>query len=186
MTTSAHGDLEAVKTLVNTLEGFDTKDQERIIRWAQEKLGLAPSASTSDISVSHSEDIHPKYSETNATGNRGIDIKSFVESKNPPSDVQFAATVAYYYKFEAPQNERKDSVTSSDLQEACRKVVRDRLKDPGQTLRNAHQLGLLDKGAEKGYYSINTVGENLVAMTLPQQSNSKAVAHPKKVKAATK
>ena len=34
-------------------------------------------------------------------------------------------------------------------------------------LNNAHTLGLLDRGAEKGTYSINSVGENLVAMTLP-------------------
>lgn len=186
MSASTHDDLEAVRILINTLEGFDPNDQERIIRWAREKLGLTTSVPNTNVSSSHSEETHSQPSSTNTAGNRGVDIKSFVESKKPPSDVQFAATVAYYYKFEASQNERKDSVTSSDLQEACRKVVRDRLKDPGQTLRNAHQLGLLDKATEKGYYSINTVGENLVAMTLPQQTKSKPTTRPKKAKSATK
>ncbi len=44
---------------------------------------------------------------------------------------------------------------------------RERLKRPDQTLRNAHMLGLLNKGDEPGTFCVNTVGENLVAMTLP-------------------
>jgi len=46
-------------------------------------------------------------------------------------------------------------------------VGRARLENPGQTLRNAHHGGLLDRGEGRGLYVINTVGENLVAMTLP-------------------
>jgi len=33
-------DLEAVRAVVEALQGFDAGDQERIIRWAREKLGL--------------------------------------------------------------------------------------------------------------------------------------------------
>jgi hypothetical protein len=47
------------------------------------------------------------------------DIKSFVTAKNPRSDVQFAATVAYYFQFEAPQSERKSAINKDDLQDAC-------------------------------------------------------------------
>ena len=36
-------DLEAVRTITSTLEPFDKNDQERIIRWAREKLGLSNS-----------------------------------------------------------------------------------------------------------------------------------------------
>ncbi len=38
---TAPDDLDAVRTVVTALEGFDSKDQERIIRWASEKLGLS-------------------------------------------------------------------------------------------------------------------------------------------------
>jgi hypothetical protein len=37
-------DYEAVRTVVATLESFDANDQERILRWAREKLGLADAA----------------------------------------------------------------------------------------------------------------------------------------------
>jgi hypothetical protein len=75
--------------------------------------------------------------------------------------------VAYYYKFEAPESEKKDAINKDDLQEATRKAIRERFGNPIQTLNNAHNLGLLDRGAEKGTFVINSVGENLVAMALP-------------------
>ncbi len=173
-------DLEAVRTIVAALQGFDEKDQERIIRWAREKLGLLTSV-TAPVTT------YQPNTPTNApteirSESRSTDIGTFVKSKNPVSDVQFAATIAYYYRFEASENERKETIASADLQEACRKVNRKRLNDPADTLNNAYKLGLLDKGAERGYYSINSVGENLVAMTLPQQTQTPVSAHSRKPK----
>ena len=153
-------DLEAVRAVVTALERFEKPERERILRWACEKLGImpgfirAPESATAATAVS-------------APGRQGTSIRQFVADKNPQSDNQFAATVAYYYRFEAPESERKNAITASDLQEACRQAGRPRLGDPGKTLRNAHGVGLLDKGADAGTFRLNTVGENLVAMTLP-------------------
>jgi hypothetical protein len=94
--------------------------------------------------------------------------------------MQFAATVAYYFAFEAPLGERKDSITADDLQDACRQVGRHRLKRPIKTLHNAHASGLLDKAGERGAFKINTVGENLVAVTLPSGSGTAAPPRAKK------
>jgi len=179
-------DLEAVRALVSTLEGFEKADQERVIRWAREKLGL-PSVIPGTSPV-HGSDKPFKSGETPSTrtsAGSGKDIKTFVGEKRPTSDNHFAATVAYYYRFEAPEAQRKDAITAEDIQDACRKASRDRLKNPAQTLINAHSVGLLDK-AERGAYAINSVGENLVAMTLPGEaadSSGKKRGTKKKVKA---
>lgn len=157
----ATDDLEAVRVLAETLKPFEAKDQERIIRWARERLGLQFSTQA-DTQEKPLEGQSPTLVQKKITR----DIKTFIEEKNPTADTHFAATVAYYYKFEAPEAERKDSITASDLQEACRKKGRERLRNPGQTLINAHRDGLLDRVGAGGY-AINTVGENLVAMTLP-------------------
>jgi hypothetical protein len=165
-TTQALDDLEAVRTVAQALEGFTATDQERIIRWAREKLGL-PLGTTSDAhggAAGASSPVQPAA--------QAKDIKSFVQSKNPQSDNQFAATVAYYYRFEAPEGERKESITATDLTDATRMVGRDRVARPAQTLINAHQQGLLDKAGERGSYAVNTVGENLVAMALPGTDGS--------------
>ena len=186
-------DIDAVRTLVETLKGFDTKDQQRIIRWTAEKLNLPspfgqpasrpsePSAHGLPQSPSHA--LRPSDA---ATPGSGKDIRSFVEMKRPRSDVQFAATVAYYYQFEAPEAERKAAINKEDLQDACRKAGRKRPPNPFATLNNARNLGLLDKGDAKGSFSINSVGENLVAMTLPGDGTNGNKPSKKKAKGNSK
>ncbi len=156
-------DLEAVRKLVEVLSPFDTGEQERIIRWTREKLGLPAQVTASPGTRESQAD-----STTEGDGAGGAkDIRTFVTEKNPTSDNQFAATIAHYYRFVAPPATRKEFITADDLQEACRLTGRNRLPRPAQTLINAHTNGLLDKGANRGEYVISTVGENLVAVSLP-------------------
>ncbi len=160
-------DLEAVRTIVQTLEKFNSEDQKRIIRWAQEKLGISAVGTPPQIIPPVTGiQITPQVTTHGIPSGQPTDIKAFVNAKNPRSENQFAATIAYYYRFEAPEIERKESIKAEDLLEACRKCGRSRLKNPGTTLRNSHYAGLLDK-IDRGSYTINSVGENLVAMTLP-------------------
>lgn len=173
MTDKTLDDLDAVRTIVDALKNFKPEEQERILRWAMEKVGLRPfvapahsaQSSTSPSAAATAFAVTPPPHPPSTSS--AVDIKTFIDEKQPRSDVQFAATVAYYLRFEAPPVERKDSINKEDLQDACRKAKRDRLKNPYQTLVNAHMLGLLDKGPEKATFAINTVGENLVAMALP-------------------
>jgi hypothetical protein len=182
-------DLAAVRTIAEALAGFDAKEQERILRWVREKIGLAVASQPSTLPTGSVVTL--TSSPIPATGL--TDLKSFVGEKKPKSDVQFAATVAYYYRFVAPSDQRKEEITSTDLQEACRLVGRERFTVPGQTLRNAHNLGLLNKGSEAGLYAINSVGENLVDVALPEDSsgiprlkNKKKKKKKKKAKKTTR
>ena len=168
MTKAGADDLEAVRTIAAALEAFAGPEQERILRWVREKVGLPVSTTPhTDPTRQARESAALPDSDT-----RPVDLKSFVKAKDPQSDVQFAATVAYYYRFQAPEPQRKTAVTANDLQEACRLADRDRLVKPAQTLINANGQGLLDKAGERGSYAINTVGENLVAMALPNSAPS--------------
>lgn len=183
-------DFEAVRTIVAALESFDAMDQERILRWTREKLGLTQHPP--ELPVKATPPVVPPPGIPALQPAQGSDIKSFVEKKKPSSDTQFAAAIAYYYRFEAPSLLRKDSITSADLLEACRQTGRKRIRHLRQTLVNTHRQGLLDR-AERGAYSINTVGENLVAMALPsdEQASSTIRAKPprerkKTTKSATK
>ena len=169
-------DLEAVRTIAAALSGFSPEEQERILRWVREKVGLAPNPRTvPEIRVPQPPLVKParppELAETPQAPASGKDLKSFATSKNPRSDVQFAATVAYFYRFEAPPEQRKNEIDSAALQDACRLAGRARLPHPSMTLTNAKNQGLIDKGSETGKYAINTVGENLVAMTLPGQAD---------------
>ena len=178
MSTLKTDDLEAVRTVAEALKDFKPDEQQRIFRWVAEKLGLpqpfAPSVHTQlpvhqpSLIAAATTGVQDRSSSSAGT----MDIKSFMSAKRPRSDVQFAAAVAYYYRFNAPEAERKDAINKDDLEEAARKATRDRFANPLKTLQNAHQLGLLDKGSEKATFTINSVGENLVAMTLPGDSTN--------------
>lgn len=170
-------DLDAVRLIVEALKPFTSEDQRRIIRWAQEKAGLLPTAGLAPggpTSGSRLPLVTPQVA----------DIRTFVQQKSPASDVQFAAVVAYFFAFEASDALRKSEISPSDLQEAARHASRRRLAKPADTLNNAIKLGYLDKGQTKGTYRINTVGENLVAMALP--STGGGADHPKKTRPGRK
>lgn len=159
-------DLEAVRTIITALQPFERNDQERILRWTREKLGLADHGPLTTAPPASQISSPSDAAAVSRSAVSSRDIKSFIAEKAPASDRQFAAAVAYYHRFEAPEEARKDSITKDDLQEACRLTGRNRFPKPAQTLINTHNAGLLDK-AERGAYSISTVGENLVAVTLP-------------------
>ena len=97
--------------------------------------------------------------------------------------MHFAAVVAYYHRFHAPEGERKTTINAEDLQDACRKADRERLTRQGQTLINAYHAGLLDRSG-RGEFGINSVGENLVAMALPEPADG--TSSPKVRKSKTK
>jgi hypothetical protein len=184
-------DLEAVRAVVAALDGFDAEEQERIIRWAREKLKLPISASSAPA-ANPTLQQQPATASAVAPVTTGLattrDLRTFIAEKKPTSDVQFAATVAYFYRFEAPQAERKTEIVADDLGEACRLANRERLRNPLQILQNARMLGLLDS-PRRGTFAINAVGENLVAMTLPGDGNAQATKSRKaerKVRKATK
>lgn len=164
--TTIKDDLDAMRVIAEALENFNLEEQSRILRWVLEKKGLtaliAGQPTVQSQQVASISKVGESYS----------DIKSFVQEKNPQNDIHFAVAVAYFYRFQAGQSERKEDIGSDDLQEACRLSQRDRLVNPNKTLNNALRAGFLNKGSTKGFFNINTVGENLVAMSLPLSSSS--------------
>ena len=170
MTHAQADDFEAAKAIFEQLKDFPVERQERVLRWVAEGLGLTiGAAAPTPVPQSQAAPLAtsaPSVGAPPAPSGTGLDIKSFVGSKSPKSDNQFAAAVAYYYRFEAPPAQRRESIDSDALQEATRLAGRPRLANPRATLNNAKAAGYLD-GVTRGEFTINTVGENLVAMTLP-------------------
>lgn len=165
-------DFDTAKSIFEKLKDVPAERRKRILSWVAEGLGItlqAPHPAVSAPTFTPTVPATPPAPATHAPLPSVTDIKTFVATKAPKSDVQFAATVAYYYRFEAPPANRRDTIDGDALQEAARLAGRARLSNPPQTLRNAKNLGYLD-GGSPGEFGINSVGENLVAMTLPGNS----------------
>ena len=162
---------DAAKAIVETLKDVDKQLQAQAIRFACESLGVdspvqgRPMAGSSSMPAPPSPSANPTHS---------TDIKQFTAAKAPKSDQQFAAVVAYFYRFEASEPERRETIDAKALEDAARKAQRKRPSNARMTLTNAKNAGYLDL-VGRGDYKINSVGENLVAMTLPG-NNSEAPA----------
>ncbi len=183
-------DFDAAKAVAEQLKGMEKERQQRILRWVAESLsldlGIAPATERQTAEATASGGATSSHEEAQLHRHpRPADIKSFVDSKRPKSDVQFATVVAYYYRFEASAENRKDSIDAEVLQEAARLAGRRRPPKPLATLNNAKTLGYLDS-PERGQFRINSVGENLVAMTLPgtEPERARKKARPTKPRKA--
>lgn len=183
MTTPA-SDFDAAKAIAEQLKGMEKERQERVLRWVAESLkldlGLAkPSGAPGRASREEHAGLSGRDQRIPQGEHRSMDIKTFVDSKKPKSDTQFSAVVAYYYRFEAPAGNRKETIDAKTLQDAARLAGRRRPPKPLVTLNNAKNLGYLD-APTRGQFQINTVGENLVAMTLPGGEQDRGGRKPRR------
>jgi len=166
-------EFDAAKAIVATLKGLERQQQERALRFATETLGLTPIAPHASASPVSATPVPAASTVPPATSARPLDIKQFTAAKAPKTDLQFAAVAAYYYRFEAPPEQRRDSINDASLKEAAR--LADRKRPSRMTLNNAKNRGYLD-GLGGGDFRLNTVGENLVAVTLPGDEPRKKAA----------
>lgn len=167
MTTHSHSDdFDIAKSIFDKIKDLPSERQQRLLRWIAEGLGLPGVSQASGGASEVDLGVLPRLSAADTQARRVSDIKSFVLEKAPKSDQQFSAVVAYFYRFEASPAERRESINGELLQEAARLSGRKRMPNPRITLNNAKSAGYLD-GVSPGEFSINSVGENLVAMTLP-------------------
>ena len=179
MATNTPDEFDILRNIIEQLKGLPAEDQERVIKWACEKLGISEISAPAPRPSAPSTPIVAQALQP--SGATSTNIKSFVEEKNPQSDMHFAVVVTYFYRFLAL--EKKEAITSEDLQEATRLAGRARLALPSKTLSNAVFAGLLDS-AGRGLWKINTVGENLVAIVLPGDPKGSSVVKKKSVKKA--
>jgi hypothetical protein len=173
MTTEAADDFDAAKAIYEKLKDVPQERQEKILRWVCESLGIALPTRYIEKPAPPLPAEDQQHETPSTIQQQPTDIKSFIASKKPKSDTQFAAAVAYYYRFVAKPEERRETINAEQLQDASRQARGGALHLPKATLNNAVASGFLDR-AERGAFRVNTVGENLVAMTLPGGGKERA------------
>lgn len=158
--------LDAAQKIVAVLHGMNKDDQSLAFQFAMQTLRI--SVQTPHVLPTPTHSQVPILNAPVAPSGIGhsTDIKAFTAAKAPKSHQQFAAVVAYFYQFEAPASQRRNSIDAPTMKDAARLVVWGQVKDWNMTLNNATRAGYLDR-AERGAFKLSSVGENLVAITLP-------------------
>lgn len=125
----------------------------------------APAGQVSGVVEHIAPGIQPAHS-----GHK-VDIRTLTEQKKPSSAQQMACIVAYYLQELAPDNERKDTVSSQDIEKFFKQAKFKLPKAVGQVLKDAKQSGYFESVA-RGEYKLNAVGYNLVVHGLPSKKES--------------
>jgi hypothetical protein len=174
--------LEAAQKIVAELTGMTPEHQSLALKFAIETLGLQlPSAARANPAMAATS---PQQAPPQASGiGHSADIKSFTVLKAPKTDQQFTAVVAYFYQIEARPDDRKETIDADTMKEAARLAGRPQVARWNMTLTNAKNAGYLD-AAGSGKFKLSSVGENLVAITLPENAgpSKKSNKRPKKTR----
>jgi hypothetical protein len=144
---------------------------------------LAPATQTlaSGLSTSAVDVPGSRIEETAEQRTSPIHIKDLKEQKKPRFAIEMAALVAYYLANVAPKSDRKDRITTKDI-ETYFKIAEFPLPEKTQfTLPNTKAAGYLD-AVGNGEYKLNPVGYNLVVHSMPRGADDKAASRRKPAK----
>lgn len=169
---SASGDAEiqAIEQVIQALEPLEGDARDRVLEYAFKRLGIADliSSRTPLEPIVEESSLPPKTPESLS---RAADIRALREEKQPSSANEMAAVVGYYLAEVAPEAERKTEIGTPDIEKYFKQAQQRLPQAPSKTLQNAAAAGYFDS-ASRGLYSLNPVGHNLVAHSLPRASAS--------------
>jgi hypothetical protein len=160
---------QAIDQVVSALSAFKTADQQTILRAVYAHLNISAPAEPSTTrrgSEEAPQEERRAPSRPNEQEFDGMDIKTFKERKNPTSARQMACLVAYYLSEIATGEERKDFVTTNDIEKYFKQGRYPLPNKLEQLLIDSRAAGYFETQS-RGEYKLTRVGHNLVAHQLP-------------------
>lgn len=157
-------DLIAIQSILDTLSAFEEDDQKRIISFVCLKLKINTDYEGGSFAAPGMTGIRRTYSPQS--------LKLFLKDKKKLSDVRFAVAVAYYYKYVAPDEQKKDEIVFTDVELGSDSVSRARPEGGGHALRDAKAASFLKIGSKRGSYMLDLAGEELIQDIIAKSSES--------------
>jgi hypothetical protein len=179
-------ELLAMQHVIKALESLETDARTRVLTYVFQRLGLSLATPSPIPPIETQAPVPAVIPAAPALARAAVaDIRSLKEAKQPKSDNQMAALVAYYLKEVAPANDRKDAISQEDIEKYFKQAGFPLPNRPSMTLVNCKHAGYFDS-AGVGLYRLNPVGHNLVVHGMPSSSGdgNRRVKKPKNKKAA--
>lgn len=153
---------QAIDQVLSALEGFDGKARATILNVVSTHLGVSNPPHSRPEVVAVEVDATSK-GPTPARQIATVDIRTLKEEKAPRTAIQMACVVAYYLS----EYLEKPTITAEDVEKYFKQARFKLPKNTGQVLIDAKFAGYMDN-AVRGSYTLNAVGYNLVAHSLPR------------------
>jgi hypothetical protein len=167
---------QAIDQVIGALAAFKAAEQQTILRAVYAHLNISGPVGAAPAGRTHEEQAReeraPALPSRAGEGEyAGMDIKTFKEVKNPSSARQMACVVAYYLVEIATGDERKEVVTTDDIEKYFKQGRFTLPTKLEQLLIDCRAAGYFDSPA-RGEYKLSRVGHNLVAHQLPAKGKS--------------
>ena len=161
---------QAIDQITAALEQLDESTRVTAIQAACSHLGLVapltPAHAAATVTQQSTVPAAPHGHSHPERSGKKVDIRSLKEEKQPSSAKQMACVVAYYLQELAPTDEKKDTVSTKDIEKYFKQAGFKLPTKVEQVLVDARRSGYFESAA-RGEYKLNAVGYNLVAHTLP-------------------
>ncbi|MHB8495497.1 MAG: hypothetical protein ACYC9Z_16745 [Casimicrobiaceae bacterium] len=161
---------QAIDQITAALEQLDESTRVTAIQAACSHLGLvaplAPAHTPATVTQQSTVPASPHGQSHSEGSGKKADIRSLKEEKQPNSARQMACVVAYYLQELAPADEKKETVSTKDIEKYFKQAGFKLPTKVEQVLVDAKRSGYFESAA-RGEYKLNAVGYNLVAHTLP-------------------
>lgn len=169
---------QAIDQIVGALQTFDTRERQTVLHTVcvhlQIDLGNFVQVERQlEPELHRLETVTPDAASAarHPDGRGGLDIRSLREEKKPNSARQMTCLVAYYLQMHAPENERRETVGTAELE---RYFIQANYKLPKaleQLLIDCKGAGYFES-AGRGEYRLTRVGFNLVTHGMPTKKQA--------------
>lgn len=157
-------DVEALSTIVGVLKQLDADAQRRVLQSVQAFLGVqAPSPPSQAVRpATPSDGVVGRYSQ-----DRSLSPKEFMRDKNPTTDVERVACLAYYLA------RYRDTLffKTIDISTLNTEAAQPKFSNTSVAVDNASKQGYL-VSASKGAKQISSLGEHYVEL-LPDRDKAR-------------
>jgi hypothetical protein len=155
---------QVIDEILSAFETLDVNDRWIAMRAVSDRLKLSGPSLDNDNFVTP---LATSRFTSMVDPSQIMDIRKLKEQKDPKSAIEMVCVVAYYLEALALPEERKQDITSSELEQYFKQAGYPLPKRKDQVLVDAKGAGYFDS-AGRGRYRLNPVGHNLVVHTLPR------------------
>jgi hypothetical protein len=167
MAKDVDAEIEAIKTVLQTLTPLSQEVRQSVIDYVLKRLNLAGIGANLTTRGALIERIDASIEAERPRVEQPTHIKTLKDEKKPKSAIEMAVLVAYFLSHLAPHSDRKDTISTKDI-DTYFKIAGYKLPSrPEFTLGNARNAGYLDS-AGRGQYKLNPVGYNLAVHSMPR------------------
>jgi hypothetical protein len=162
---------QAIDQVIAALGAFKAAGQQTILKTVYAHLNISGPAGAAPSGKAHEEPAREERaaappSRAGEGEYAGMDIKTFKDLKSPSSARQMACVVAYYLAEIATGDERKEVITTDDIEKYFKQGRYALPTKLEQLLIDCRAAGYFESPA-RGDYKLTRVGHNLVAHQLP-------------------